>query len=94
MREYELVFIVDPDLESTAFEEIVERVQGWIKDEGGQVDKTDIWGKKQLAYPIRKKNEGQYVLLETQLPPTAITGVEYNLNLLEPVMRFMITSKE
>ena len=94
MREYELVFIVHPDLDSSAFDEIVERVQGWIKDEGGQVDKTDVWGKRQLAYPIRKKNEGQYVLIDTQLPNTAIKGLEYNMNLLEPIMRYLITAKE
>jgi small subunit ribosomal protein S6 len=94
MREYELVFIVHPDLDTSAFDEIVERVQGWIKDEGGQVVKTDVWGKKQLAYPIRKKTEGQYVLIETQLPPTAVHGIERNMNLLEPVMRFLITGKE
>lgn len=94
MREYEVVLIVHPDLDSSAFDGVVERVQEWIQEEGGRVDKTDVWGKKQLAYPIRKKNEGQYVLLDAQMPPTAISDVERNLNLLEPVMRYMITAKE
>jgi small subunit ribosomal protein S6 len=94
MRDYELVFIVHPDLESTAFTEIVERVQGWIKDEGGKIGKTDIWGKRPLAYPIRKKLEGQYVLIESQMPPAAIHELEHNLSLLEPVMRYLITKKE
>jgi small subunit ribosomal protein S6 len=94
MREYELVFIVHPDLDTSAFNEVVERVQGWITDEGGKVVKTDVWGKKPLAYPIRKKSEGQYVVIDTELPPAAIRGIERNLNLLEPVMRFLIAGKE
>lgn len=93
MRDYELVFIVHPDLEPTAFEEIVERVQGWISAEGGEVSKVDQWGKRKLAYPINKKEEGQYVLMETRLPPTKVVNLERNLRILEPVMRFLITQK-
>ncbi len=94
MRDYELIFIVHPDLETAAFDEIVERVKGWISDEGGEITKVDVWGKRKLAYPIRKKEEGQYVLMETQLPNTSVSNLERNLNLLEPVMRFLFTGKE
>jgi small subunit ribosomal protein S6 len=94
MRDYELIFIVHPDLETAAFDEIVERVKSWISDEGGEITKVDVWGKRKLAYPIRKKEEGQYVLMETQLPNTSVSSLERNLNLLEPVMRFLFTGKE
>ena len=93
MRDYELVFIVHPDLEATAFDEVVERVKGWISEEGGEISKVDIWGKRKLAYPIRKKEEGQYVLMETQLPTDSVASLEQNLGLLEPVMRFLITQR-
>lgn len=94
MRDYELIFIVHPDLEQTALEEIVERVKGWITDEGGALAKVDIWGSRKLAYPINKKTEGQYVFFETQLQPASVANLEYNLRLQEPIMRFLITAKE
>ncbi len=94
MRDYEVIFIVHPDLEQAAFEEVVERVKGWICEEGGEITKTDIWGKRRMAYPIRKKNEGQYVLMDTQLPPPACAALERNFQLQEPIMRFLIARKE
>jgi small subunit ribosomal protein S6 len=93
MREYELMFIVHPDLEATAFEEVVDRIKEWITEEGGKVVKEDLWGKRKLAYPIQKKEEGQYVLLDTELPTSAVAVIERNLRFLEPVMRFLITQK-
>jgi len=94
MREYELVFIIHPDLDETATNEIVERVKGWITEAGGSVDKVDPWGKRKLAYPIRKQNDGQYFLCKTQLPPAFVAELERNLRFVEPVMRFLITAVE
>ena len=92
MREYEVVFIVHADLEETATSEIVERVKSWITEAGGTVLKVDPWGKRKLAYPIRKQNEGQYYLIKTQMDPSFVIEMERNLRLLEPVLRFLITS--
>jgi small subunit ribosomal protein S6 len=94
MRDYELVFIVHPDLEESAFKELVEKVQGWITEAGGSVLKVDLWGKRKLAYEIDKQKDGQYVLIQTQLPATATVLIERNLRFLEPVMRFLITTEE
>ena len=91
MREYELIFIVHPDLDETATNEIVERVKGWITEGGGTVEKVDPWGKRKLAYPIRKQNEGQYFLFNTQIAPSFVSELERNLRFLEPVMRFLTT---
>jgi len=92
MREYELVFIVHPDLDDTALKDVVEKVKGWITEAGGVVSKVDFWGKRKLAYAIRKQKEGQYVLINTQMEPTFGATLEHNLRFLEPVMRFLITS--
>lgn len=94
MRSYEVVYIIHPDLDETAFKEISDRIQGWITEAGGKIAKVDLWGKRKLAYPIRKQFEGQYVLVHTEMPPTFCTELERNLRLLEPVMRFLIVSKE
>jgi small subunit ribosomal protein S6 len=90
MRDYELVFIVHPDLDDTALKDVVEKVSGWITEAGGIVSKVELWGKRKLAYAIRKQKEGQYVLLHTQMDPTFGATLERNLRFLEPIMRFLL----
>jgi len=94
MRQYEVAYIVHPDQDETAFKETVDRVQGLIEAGGGKVTKSEVVGKKKLAYEIRKQREGQYVFLQAEMPPTYCAELERTLNLLEPVMRFMITQVE
>lgn len=92
MRNYELVCILQPDLDETAFKEAVERVKSWISEAGGNIVKEDVWGKRKLAYLIRKQREGQYVLLNISLPAEATRELERNIRFLEPVMRHMLTA--
>lgn len=94
MRSYELMFIVHPELDEADFNDIVDKVKGWITDSGGQVDNLDLWGKRRLAYPIQKQVEGQYVLMNTHLDPEFCSDLEHNLGLQEPVMRFLLTASE
>ena len=94
MRDYEVIFIVHPDLDDNALKELVEKVQGWIVEAGGVVAKVDFWGKRKMAYAIRKQKEGQYVLLKTQMAPTFTAQLEHNLRFQEPIMRFLVTSVE
>ena len=91
MRKYEVAFIVHPDLDETAFKEVQERVKSWITGAGGKVTKVDLWGKKKLAYEIRKQTEGQYVLFETEMLPSFCAELERNLQLQESIMRYMVT---
>ncbi len=93
MHSYEVVFIVHPDLDETGLKGVIERVQGWITDAGGTINKVDQWGKRRLAYSIRKQREGQYVYMETDFAPTFSATLERNLRFLEPVIRFSIISK-
>jgi small subunit ribosomal protein S6 len=93
MREYEVVIIVHPDLDETAFGDVTNKVKSWITENGGEVTKVDLWGKRRLTYPIRKQREGQYVLLNVKMSPQFSAQLERNLRLLEPIMRFLITAK-
>lgn len=92
MRKYELVCILQPDLDETAVNGALDRVKGWVSDAGGSVDKVDMWGKRRMAYVIRKQRDGQYALLNITLPPKSTADLERNLRFLETVMRYMLTS--
>lgn len=91
MHKYELMCIIHPDLDEVAFNESVEKIKGWITELKGEIETTDVWGRRRLAYPIKKQREGQYVLLNTSMPPTSVIGLEHNLKFLEPLMRYLIT---
>jgi small subunit ribosomal protein S6 len=90
VRQYELVFIVHPDLDDDALNEVIDRVSSWISDEDGEITNTELWGKRKLAYPIRKQTEGFYVIMQTKIIMTADSQLERNLSYLEPVMRYSI----
>ena len=94
MRDYELVLIVHPELDETALTETVERVTGWITESGGAIEKVDLWGKRRMAYLIRKQREGQYVLVKAQMDPAFGATLERNLRFHEPIMRFLLTTND
>ena len=94
MRKYELVCIIQPELDETAFNGVVEKVKGWIGESAGTVDKVEVWGKRRLATQIHKQRDGQYVLLNITMPNKATAELERNLRFLEPVMRHMLSVVE
>jgi small subunit ribosomal protein S6 len=93
MREYEYVFVVHPDLDENAFKELLEKVKGWVTGAGGQVVKVDVWGRRKLAYSVRKQREGQYVQINTVMPAAFSVEMERNIRFLEPIMRFSVLVK-
>jgi small subunit ribosomal protein S6 len=93
MRDYELVLITNADLDEAALNDVINRVKVWITDGSGEVSKIDLWGKRRLAYPIRKQSEGIYVLLNFTMPPALGATLERNLRFIEPVMRFLLVLK-
>lgn len=94
MRTYEVVLIFHPDLDETAVNEAVEKVKGWITTAGGTVAKVDAWGKRRLAYVIRKCRDGQYFMITAEFVPAFNAELDRNLRFLEPVIRYMITVVE
>ncbi|MCS6907733.1 MAG: 30S ribosomal protein S6 [Anaerolineales bacterium] len=91
MRNYELMFIAHPDLDESALNDLIQKVSSWIQENNGQIERVEQWGKRKLAYPIRKQSEGHYVLMNLALPPVFVPQLERNLRYLEQVMRFLIT---
>lgn len=94
MRNYEVAFIAQPDLDETSLNALIEKAKGWITATGGEVTKVDLWGRRRLAYPIRKQKEGQYVLLQANLANTATREIERSLRFTEQVLRFQIIQTE
>lgn len=90
LRDYELVLIVVPQLDDEGLATFTERVSGWITAVNGTVTGTNVWGRRQLAYAIRKHTEGIYVMVNFQLAPGATRELERNLKLDEQIIRHLI----
>jgi small subunit ribosomal protein S6 len=90
LNSYELTFIVNPQLEEEALQTVTDRVTKFVVNAGGQVTKVDSWGKRRLAYPIRKLNEGYYVTLHLQTNPQTLRELEHALKLTEEIMRHLL----
>ena len=94
MTNYEIMFIIDPTLEEERKNATVEKVQEIIKTGEGEVSNVDVWGMKKLAYPIEKKNEGYYVVIEFQAGIELPKELDRRLKISDNVMRHMIINKD
>jgi len=94
MNNYELIYIIQADLEEAAIKALTEKVDKWITDGKGTIVKVDHWGKRRLAYQINKRRDGYYVYEEIQLPAAYVVELERNLRLTEQVMRYSIINKD
>jgi small subunit ribosomal protein S6 len=94
MRNYEVAFIADADLDPETLEALVGKVRSWIEAAGGKPGTADQWGKRKFAYPIQKKNEGYYTFIEAEMPAQAPAAVEREMRLSEQILRFMVTTKD
>jgi small subunit ribosomal protein S6 len=94
MRNYELMVLLQPDLDEAAFADISSKITGWVTDNGGTVEKTDDWGNRRMAYQIRKQRESHYVLFHITVEPSATKELERAIRFLEPVMRHMLSVAE
>ena len=91
MRRYEVMVILDPDLEERTVAPSLETFLNVVKQDGGQVDKVDIWGRRRMAYEINHKPEGIYAVLQVTSSPTAVAELNRQLNLNEAVLRTKVT---
>lgn len=90
MNGYEFMFVLDPTLDSAASLAVVERVEGIVKGQGGEIVSLKAWERRRLAYPVRGRHEGLYMLCYFDAPPEAIGGIESRVRLAEGVLRFIV----
>ena len=90
MNQYEIAVLYFPDLEID-MDKAEKKVQGIIEDAGGKITKTDNWGKRKLAYPIRKQDFAVYVFYTVEMPADGVRKVESTFNITDEIIRFLIT---
>jgi small subunit ribosomal protein S6 len=94
MRHYELMIILDPDLEERTVTPSLETYLKIIKESGGVVNKLDVWGKRRLSFEINKKPEGIYAVADMNCEPAAIKELDRQLNLNESILRTKVMRPE
>lgn len=87
MRRYEVMVILDPDLEERTVAPSLDQFLKVIRTGGGTVEKVDIWGRRRLAFEIRKKAEGIYAVIDLAAEPDSVKELDRQLNLNEAVLR-------
>jgi len=94
MRHYELMLILDPDLEERTVAPSLDQYLNLVRQDGGQVSKVDIWGRRKLAYEIQKRSDGIYAVLDITCTPDAVKELDRQLNLNESVLRTKVLRPE
>ncbi|MDF3291322.1 MULTISPECIES: 30S ribosomal protein S6 [Streptomyces] len=94
MRHYEVMVILDPDLEERAVAPLIENFLGVVREGNGKVEKVDTWGRRRLAYEIKKKPEGIYTVLDINAEPAVVKELDRQLNLNESVLRTKVLRPE
>ena len=94
MRHYEMMIILDPELEERTVAPSLDRFLDVVRKGGGSVDKVDIWGKRRLAYDITKKSEGIYAVVDMMATPDLAKELDRQLNLNESVLRTKVIRPE
>ena len=93
MAQYEIAVLYHPDLE-VDLSKAEDRVKKIIADNGGKITATDNWGKRKLAYSIKRNEHAIYVFYSVEMPPEGVQKVEATFNITDEVIRFLITKPD
>ncbi len=91
MKPYETLFFTDPEMSEENLDQLISKVETAITKNGGQIEKVDKWGKRPLAYPVNKFNEGNYVLVNFKGNPDSLKELERTYLINQTILRFMTT---
>lgn len=94
VRHYEMMVILDPELEERTVSPSLETFLSIVKKDGGSVDKVDIWGRRRLTFEINKKSDGIYAVIDMQAEPATVAELDRQLNLNESVLRTKVIRPE
>ncbi len=94
MRHYETIFIIHPELGEEETEEVIQRYQSMLEERNAFMVKVDKWGRRKLAYVVKKQSKGYYVLFEYGSGPEAIAEMERNFKIDESVIRYLTVKLE
>jgi small subunit ribosomal protein S6 len=94
MRRYELMVLLDPDVEEKTVAPSLEQYLGVVRQGGGTVEKVDVWGRRRLAYEIGKRSEGIYAVVDLVADPASVKELDRQLNLNETVVRTKLIRPE
>ena len=87
MRAYEVMVILDPSLEERTIEPSLDKYLNVVRTDGGTVENVDVWGKRRLAYEVKKNAEGIYAVISLQAEPATVKELDRQLTLNESVLR-------
>jgi small subunit ribosomal protein S6 len=90
MTSYEVALIIRSDVEEDAQQSLIERLSEILTAQGGQVDNVETWGRRRLAYPIRKVNEGYYYFIQGQFDSAVLPELDRTAKLSEDIIRHMV----
>lgn len=90
MRTYEALYIINPTLEDDAIQTIVNEVEALVTNQGGAIVRSEIWGRRKLAYIVKKHTDGCFVLLRFTANPEFVQKIETYFKLNESILRFMV----
>ena len=94
MRHYELMVILDPDLEERTIAPSLDTFLNVVRTGGGTVEKVDVWGRRRLSYEINKKPEGIYAVIDLNAEPAVMKELDRQLNLNESILRTKVMRPE
>jgi small subunit ribosomal protein S6 len=94
LRHYEIMVILDPSLEERTIAPSLDTYLNVIRTAGGSVEKLDVWGRRRLAYEIKKNAEGIYAIIDLQATPAAVAELDRQLRLNESVLRTKVIRPE